>query len=197
MKIFVDLALEPPSEKPTVVDLIKSLENFVEEKAPINIKNSVKGINSQDPMFGFANLPMVMTPSTAPTSDPFMSTTFDTNFSNSPVTFSEYELNEIGELTLLSVDIENGNSDEQMNLPNGLHKVLEQSNHSIPLAKKQANVNKRFKHTTDAIPLKRRKKDENAMPNAMELLEGPKSGLMHKIIIDKETLAEMRKQKSM
>lgn len=191
------LALESPNEQPSVADLIKSLENFVEEKAPIQIKNGiakslqsdVEGINLQDPMFCFANLPIVMTP------EPFMSTTFDTGFSNSPVTFSEYELNEIGELTL-NVDIENGNSDEQMNLPNGSHKLLEQSNHLIPLVKHQANVNKRIKHATDAIPLKRRKKNEKAIVNAIKLLEGPKTGLMHKIIVDKETLTKMRKQKS-
>lgn len=210
------LALEPPSEEPSVADLIKSLEHFVEEEVPIHqikskvgksLQSSVDGINSQDPMFGFANLPIVMTPSKS-----IMNATFDMDLSNSPVTFSEYELNEIGELTLLSVDIENENSGEQISLPNGLHKALQQSNHSIPLVKQHANGNKRVineHHTTSAIPIKRRKKDENAVPNATKLLKGPKTGLMHKmnvaketlgsthkIIVDKETLAQMREQKS-
>lgn len=198
------LALELSSDQPNVFDLIKSLEHFVEEERPIEIKNEcekslqsdVKGINSNDPMFGFGHLPIVMTPSTASTTEPFMSTTFGMDFLNSPVTFSEYELNEIGELTLVSGDIENGNSGEQMMLPNASHKVLEQSNHSILLDKQQSNVNRRIKHTTDIIPLKRRKIDENAVPNAMKLLEGLKTGLMHKIIVDKKTLTQMREQKS-
>lgn len=187
------LALEPACEEPSIVDLIKSLENFVEEEVPIQIKNQNEKF--EDPMFGLSSLPIVMTPSTALTIEPFMSTTFD--FPTSPVTFSEYELNEIGELTLLGVDVENRSSGEQINLPNGgSHKTLEQSNHLISLVKQAANVNKRIKALNDALPLKRRKKEENAVPNAIKLLQRPKTGLMHKIIVDKETLAQMREQKS-
>lgn len=199
--------METPTKQRSVVDLIESLEHFVDDQALIQAENefgkslesgeTVNGINSHDPMFGFANLPIVMTPSTAPTSKPFMSTTFDADLSNGSVTFSDYELNEIGELTLLGVDyIENGNSGEQMNLPNGSDTAFEQPNHSNAVKKPQANVNKRIKQTTDAIPLKRRKIDENAVPNAMKLPEASKKGAMHKIIVDKETLAQMRQQKS-
>lgn len=198
--------MDTPTKQPSVVDLIESLEHFVDDQALIQAENefgkslesSVHGIDSQDPMFGFANLPIVMTPSTAPTPKPFMSTTFDVDFSNGPVTFSDYELNEIGELTLLSVDnIENGNSGEQKKLPNGSDTALEQPNHSNAVIKPQTNANKTIKHTTDAIPLKRRKIDENVVPNTMKLPNGvPKKGSMHKIIVDKETLAQMREQKS-
>lgn len=185
------LALEPPSEQPSEVDLIKSLQDFVEEEVSIQIENF------EDPMLGFANLPVFMTPSTAPTTEPFMNTTFD--FPNNPVTFSEYELNDIGELKLLTVnsDIEIRNSGEQMNLAtDDSHKALEESNYSVPKVKR-VNAKKGTKDEKDVIPTKRRKKDENIVPNAIkDLKEGPKTGFKHKIIVDKETLARMREQKS-
>lgn len=218
-----NLALEYSTEPANTVDPIESLDQqFMAHDGPNRWTKKESGKLTKeskplDPMLGFANWPITMSPPllrNTPKSEQFAASTFDMELPNSPVTFSEYELNELGELTLFTANnvTERENFNEQIAFTNASYKALGQSNHSIPLVEQQAakkiksdkratakheraiNNRKKPKNTDETVSIKRRKCDENSIPNAIKILEASKR--MHKIIIDKDTLKQMRDLKS-